>query len=184
MVNALHLQVPDGGWTAAARDAFNARWATMFTSISNPISTRVACYEHRFYNLPATSGPMGDPAFTTEHPTMVGLGSAATEMAPQVAATVTFQTAIRRRWGRIYLGGLVAALSVSGRIDASSVGVIGAAFRTFAAGLISDSLPLVIWHRASWTPEPVTIISMDDVFDVQRRRRYDSAVTRYEGTPL
>jgi hypothetical protein len=41
-----------------------------------------------------------------------------------------------------------------------------------------------VWHRATWTPQDVQEIAVDDVFDVIRRRRYDRFFVREERSLL
>lgn len=180
MVNALHTQVTDGGWTEDDRDAFNSAWDDFFTAEASLFSAQVGPVERRFYNMPATAGPLGDPAFVTLSPSSVGTGDPSTTLPPQCALTVTLQTSIRRRWGRIYLGGFVELALANGRANASIVPTLANNFADFASALIGGGQGLYVWHRQSWTPQEVIQISVDDVWDVQRRRRYDHAVTRTE----
>jgi hypothetical protein len=182
MVNTIHCQVTDGGWTTDDRDAFNGAFATFWAAVNDRFSSQVGPTEHRFYNMPATAGPLGDPAFTTLDPTQVGTASLSATLPPQVAITVTWKTAIRRRWGRIYLGGLTSGAVNNGRIDASTLTELANAIDAFGTALRGSGQGIVVWHRAGWSAEDVTDFTIDDVFDVQRRRRYDHASDRRDGS--
>jgi hypothetical protein len=182
MVNTLHCQVSDGGWTTDDRDTFNSAWTTFVDGFFRSMySSEVHQNEIRYYNLPSTSGPLGDPAFitTTAHN---GTGSASATLPPQCAITVTWKTAVRRRWGRIYLGGLVTGNVDDGRISSDALSSIGSTIDVFGTTLRSNGQGIVVWHRASWTPQDVTDFTIDDVWDVQRRRRYAHAFNRYDGS--
>jgi hypothetical protein len=171
MVNTLHCQVTDGGWTTDDRDAFMSAFGSLWVALRPYISSDVHVSEIRFYNMPTVSGPVGDPAFTHVE-TLPGTGSAAAELPPQVAASVTWITAIRRRWGRIYLPGLVNTVLDHGRFSTTFVGVVATAIDAFGTALRGDGQGLVVWHRSSWTPTDTTEYRVDDVPDVIRRRRF------------
>lgn len=173
-VNTLHCQVTDGGWTTDDRDVFNSAWETFWeTTLRTLVSSEYSPNERRFYNLPATPGPSGDPAFTITGGTAAATGSASAELPPQIAMTITLITAIRRRWGRIYIPGLTTAALDTGRIGASTISTLANDFQAFGESLRGSGQGLVVWHRAGWTPEDVTSIRIDDTWDVQRRRRWD-----------
>lgn len=170
-VNTIHTQVTDGGWTSDDRDTFDAAFTNMHAAVKSGISSDVALAELRYYNLPATPGPSGDPVFTTTLGTP-GTGSAAAELPPQCAISITWVTAIRRRWGRIYLPGLVNGTCINGRVSDAYRGTLATAVHTFGLTLRQGGQGIVTWHRATWTPTDVTAARIDDVFDVIRRRRF------------
>lgn len=180
MVNAVHVNLSTGGWSSAAATLFRDNFVTLFGGIQTFWPGDIGPHEFRFYNLPAAPGNVGDPAFILTASTVGSSGSAAT-LPPQVALTVTFQTAARRHWGRIYLGGMVTTgLLNDGRADPAAVNQIGGAFKTFLDNLNTNGMPIVVFNRKTWLPATIVGLSVDDVFDVQRRRRYDSPVNRYQ----
>lgn len=180
-VNTLHCQVTDGGWTTDDRDTFKSAWDTLYTALRPSISADVGLAEMRMYNVPVASGPLGDPVFVVAGTGGFGTGSAAAELPPQVAMSVTWITAIRRRWGRIYLPGLVNSVLTHGRFASSTLTTIGNAIDAFGTALRGSGQGIVVWHRASWTPQDVTTFRIDDVPDVQRRRRFGHSVNVYNG---
>ena len=174
-VNTLHCQVTDGGWTTDDRDTFNSAWQTWWTAIAAFVSSAVGPVEHRFYNVPATAGPYGAPAFVTTHSSQVGTGSPSAELPPQCAMSITMHTAARRHWGRIYLPGLVNGTVNTGRFLNTVCGTAGAAYETMLQTLRASGQGVVIWDRGAWIPHDTVDGRIDDVVDVQRRRRFDKA---------
>jgi hypothetical protein len=185
MVNAIHFQASAGGLTSSDCDDFISALANPVNGTLNTnVSSEVRVAEIRFYNLPSTAGILGDPAFVRTDPLGHPTGSASATLPPQCAATVTFQVAARRHWGRIYLGGFVTGACSDGRIAAAVVSGLADDFQDFGTALRDAGLGLVVWNRVTWSPADVTQISVDDVWDVQRRRRYDHAFNREERSLL
>lgn len=172
-VNTLHCQVTDGGWTTDDRDTFHTALATLFNDIKGYISANVKLDELRYYNVPAVSGPYGDPAFTETAVGLVGIAAATGELPPQCACSITLHTASRRHWGRIYLPGLATGTISYGRFSTTFVDGLAGSFDTFATTLRSGAQGIVIWDRTNWTPRDVQTGRVDDVVDVIRRRRFD-----------
>lgn len=179
MVNTLHFQCSTGGLVAGDADDFITHLALFVNATLNAsISEDVFIAEARFYDMPAVAGPLGAPAFTRVDPLAHGGAGRAGTMPPQVALTVTLQVAARRHWGRIYVGGLTYVILDDGRANAAILPNLADDFRDFALAQIGSGQGLYVWNRATWAAQEVREISIDDVFDVQRRRRYDRAVTR------
>lgn len=181
-VNTIHTQVSDGGWTTDDRDTFDTAWAVHFNDLKPYISAECGPQELRFYDMPATAGPLGEPAFVVTHPAYFGTAAATSELPPQSAMTYTWKTAIRRRWGRIYIPCLCNTLLGTGRISSTALAAVGASVDTFGTTLRSNGQGIVVWHRAGWNAEDVTEFTIDDVMDVQRRRRNAHAFNRYTGS--
>lgn len=182
MVNTIHFQASDGGLVSGDWDTFTSAFTNFYnaTGVRALFSNEVKLKEIRYYDMPATVGPLGQPAHVSDI-SLVGGGSSASTLPPQCAITVTWKTTNRRRWGRIYLGGLVTSALSDGRIGASVVSLLGAAIDTFGTTLVNGGNELVVWHRAAWEPTFVDSFTVDDVWDVQRRRRYAHALNRASG---
>lgn len=105
------------------------------------------------------------------------VAGAGTAQAYQVAGTVTFKTAIPKHWGRAYLPGLaVGALDSNGRLTSTARSGILTAFTDAAAALKAKDFYLVIPttqvdKAPAFALQSVSAIVVDDVPDVQRRRR-------------
>lgn len=178
MVNTIHCQTSDGGWSEDDRDVVHTQWANlMLGELNAMMSSDVKLDQVRLYNLPATSGPLGDPAFTISFGTP-GSGSPSATLPPQCAVTVTWLTSSRRHWGRIYLGGFVNTLCSNGRVEEGNLSTIADQFQSFGQALRDAGIGIVVWDRTSWTAYDVQELQMDDVWDVQRRRRYSNPLFR------
>lgn len=182
MVNALFAQCSDGGLTSDDVDVFHAAETALHTPLAPLMSSGVALAETRYYNVPATAVPFGDPAFVRTRSSYFFAGSLAATLPPQCAISITFETDVRRRWGRMYLGGLVSACMDNGRVANSVLTTIGNAIDTWGTTLRGSGQGLVVWSRQLWTPLDVQSFRVDDVFDVIRRRRFDHAYNRYTGS--
>jgi hypothetical protein len=181
MVNTLHMQTSAGGFTSDDRDSIDDILTTFWTAFKPYVSGGIRLQEYRFYNLPSTVGPAGDPAFTVTK-NLAGTGSSAEELPNQVAMTVTWQTDIRRRWGRIYLPPVVINAIDTGRFANGFVDIVAAAVDAMGTQLIDNGTGLVVWNRQSWTPTHIIGYRVDDVPDVIRRRRLSQKFHFVDGT--
>lgn len=153
-----------------------ARLDGFWTEIAGGRSNTVTVREHRWYPAvvpPASPGP-------TIHSTASGVVGTSTQplLPPQVATTLTFITAVRRRWGRFYIGGLTTAMNSSaGRLNASDVTSIADAG---AEHFFNSATNWRVQVFGAPTPNslPVTSVRCDDIFDIIRSRRYGTALTR------
>lgn len=101
---------------------------------------------------------------------------------PQVAATVSFVTALRRHWGRFYVPCIARGnIGDNGRLGTAVVdGLADLVSSMYDAVDDDDWYPVVFAAGQIDTSgaHTVTEVRCDDVFDVQRRRRYDVALYR------
>lgn len=185
-INAIHWGKDAGSpITDTDRATFETAFLTFFGACGSGgpsyISNAYSISQFRHYDMPTVAGPLGAPALVN-NPSSGNVGTGTTaELPPQISASITMRTAVRRRWGRIYLPGVHSGRLDHGKIDALTVDVIGGAFHSFVDSLrTSFTFGVVVWHRGSWAPEVVTAVSMDDVWDVQRRRRLQSKTHLYE----
>lgn len=180
-VNTIHFQASTGGLDSGDVDLVDDAWQDMLIAIDALFSSEYNPRERRYYNVPAVAGPYGDP-FDTRIGTLTGgVGAAASELPPQCAVSVTWETAARRHWGRIYLPGFINSLTSYGRITSTNLTVIGDAITAMGTAMRAAGNGIVVWDRGTWTPHDVTTFRIDDVVDVQRRRRFGGAFNRYTG---
>jgi hypothetical protein len=101
----------------------------------------------------------------------------------QVAMSVTFRTAIRKRWGRVYIPGWsTIANTAQGRWNGPYRDAVQTTFEAMPTGLPSG-LTHVVAVAADDPPAsstPVTAYVVDDVPDIIRRRRAEANVV-YSG---
>lgn len=90
----------------------------------------------------------------------------------QVAVSVTFKTALRRHWGRIYVPGCTAVvLDSSARIASAFRTTLGAATDAlFDSASAADFLP-VVYSPKKRKAYSIEAVQIDDIPDVIRRRR-------------
>lgn len=108
----------------------------------------------------------------------------------QAAMSVTFRTATRPHWGRVYLPGVTTDIvgGSFGRFNSGNVSATANAWAEFQDDLASGGFHLVVpvtqqdhlyAHGLNW----ITEIVVDDIPDVIRRRRPKQTLTRHTGVP-
>lgn len=123
----------------------------------------------------------GPPVWAADIAPVAGSG---TTGAYQVAATVTERTAFPGHWGRLYVPGLAGgALDANGRITSTARNAILAAFETAADALRAKDFYVVVpMTQHDKAPAfgllSLTQLSVDDIPDVQRRRRPKQVAAR------
>jgi hypothetical protein len=159
--------------TDQGRDDFTQDVRDWWEQIRQYVSVHVVLQELRFYNVPDQPGAdMGDPVRVT--PLVLQGTSSVGVMPPQCAVSVTWKTAQRKRWGRIYIPGCTLAILTSeGRIQ-------GAVQNTMANAAVQltdrsgTGAALIVFSRVHWTHSDVEQVQVDDVVDIIRRRRFSS----------
>lgn len=164
---------PDGSDFTVVEDRLDDFW----TAIAYLRTTGIRTREHRWYPVDPAPGPP-NPTVRIAPSVIVGTVTS-NALPPQCAITVTFITDVRRRWGRFYIGGLSTPTlgTNTGRVSNDQADGIadaaGAAFFNSAA-----NWKVQVYGGGSPSSLPVRSIRVDDVFDVQRRRRNDLAMHR------
>lgn len=91
----------------------------------------------------------------------------------QISSTISFRTASRKHWGRVYFPGLSTGQNDGnfGRIQAATVDVLATNWRTFAVAAEAKSAKSGVysWKKGSFLA--LSEIRVDNVWDIQRRRR-------------
>lgn len=151
----------------------NSFWASVQAAAMSSEYSRQSYIWHQYKGVAAKPGPAVRTTATS------GAGGATARIADQVAATVSLRTASRKHWGRIYVPGIPSSAFVTGGVLASSaiVDVMALAGRTLVNGLAALTNP-VEWGVASRKFSGFLVASaleVDDIPDVQRRRRTNSA---------
>jgi len=186
IVNLTSGQV-DPTWTQGDYDTVIGHLSTFYSGISAHVSSnyslgQVAAYVKAFrpYDDPKPFVDSGAPDI--EWAGNVA-GSGLPGLPPQNCTTVTEQTPSRANWGRFYLPTLgMAELTSVGRLDSAKAGQIITLANTLFENLANAQFPVVVPTTSSGstkttfvpkrTLQAVTAVSIDDVVDIQRRRRY------------
>lgn len=159
-------------------DAWVTAWQTT-------MSDAFSFVEYRWFNVDADD-PLSDKGYPLHGPpvrvtakSMVGTG-AASRNADQVAASVTFKSASRKHWGRVYLPGPSRSFidTSFGRFTSSYVDTLANSTRTMVNSLAGS--PSGIYELGIWSPRGLawlnlTSVQVDNVPDIIRRRRAKQA---------
>jgi hypothetical protein len=161
----------DDTWTDADFLAVEARLDTFWGAIKSLVPGAVALAEYRWYRL----GPGADPPEPAVRVTPRALiaGTSGTSSLPhQVSPNISLRTAIRKRWGRMYLPPVtVTQVSTSGLIVSAAVDQIAAAANALEVGLAADDFDWIVYSPTRERGYAVSRIVVDNLFDIQRSRR-------------
>jgi hypothetical protein len=105
---------------------------------------------------------------------LVGTGGVPTSRMPdQDSATMTIAGPSRKHWGRVYLPGIAQSKNdvAYGRIVGATCTAIATAGNALATSLDGASFALGTWSKIGLAFLDVYGIHVDDVWDIQRRRR-------------
>lgn len=168
----------DTTWTTADYAAVESATQTFWTAVSSYSSTDFRLVEHRWYMFgPGVTKPNPPSRITTLATPIVGASNVV--MPHQVSSTITLRTALRRHWGRIYIPTCGAALLTGGVYGGGTMTALSSAARTlFTAPGTSQGIAPVVWDRVHHRAYGVTDLEIDNVPDIQRRRRIRTATAK------
>jgi len=194
IVNITQGQI-DNTWTQADLDTVYTNldglvnlWSTNYMDVAHRVY-RSKTYRMMFTDLPTEPiiPPDRDKPYVKsgapleDRPIVGQSGSSAGQQAPQVALTTTNRTAYRLHWGRNYWP-FPAAAHVLGSGHATAALVDAMANNTracFTALGNAELFPVVPVVQINNAPARallgITDVQVDDIFDVQRRRRLKNA---------
>ncbi len=168
----------DDTWTTGDFTAAEAALDTWWTSQKALSPTYYTLAEYRWYRVgPGATPP--EPAVRVATRSVAGtVGSAM--IAPQVAATVTLKTGLRKHWGRVYLPGPgnAAFVGTTGHLTTSYTDNIATYVHTLIGTLASSDFYLVVFNKARGRMYNVESVQADDIADVIRSRRPRSNIYR------
>lgn len=181
--------VVDSSWTTADHTACHNAIYAMLQALQPYMATthtfsRIKAYRMAFNDVADITRPFADSGAPVWNSAITLAGTGTGAQAYQVAGTVTFRTAWPRHWGRIYLPGPpTARLDAYGRFDATyRTSVDNAVTAGMTALRDADFFPVVPVGQLDKLPFHallhVTACVVDDVPDVQRRRRPRQVLAR------
>ena len=162
--------------TAAQINEFDVNLGLAWPSLMSRISTKVKITQLRMYHAEAVA-----PSSPVATKTVLYAGTSTVDpLPPQVAVTVTEKTDIPRRWGRFYVPGFVMdSVDTVGRIDSNTItAVVTFADKLHQPFATSNLLAPQVYSRLYGDARNITSLQVDDLFDVQRRRRFDAPLVR------
>jgi hypothetical protein len=170
---------PDVGVTDLA--GWLSRWTTWWLAIDQTYPPAFRFRELRFYNGYNGDGSPGevDLVQTIDLP---GVGGA-NMLPPQCACSVTeelYEGHLRRHWGRFYLPApIVTQCGSDGRYISAYVNTIADATKALLDASHAAGWTPIVWVSAAGGGQAIVDgIRVDDIVDIQRRRRWDTFVTR------
>lgn len=169
--------------STAIADTIAAAYAAFFTANSSRLATQLTLAELRFYFGYDGDFTVGELDYLKSY-SLTGADTSGM-LPPQCACTVTeileagdVDGHSRRHWGRFYLPGMVQqSLTTDGRFTSTFVNGLANAAEILYDDTTTATLWPIVWvHTGSstWGHAKVTQIRVDDIVDIQRRRRYDS----------
>jgi hypothetical protein len=169
----------------ATKATLGALWVTWWNAIRERFPPIVVFDHLRFYNGYNGDGSPGQVDFT--HAVNIAGLQSGDVLPPQCACSVTeelFEPDLRRHWGRFYLPQMgTVYVDENGRFEAGTVIDIADATRDLYNALRTAGWMPIVWvSAAGGGMAEVDGIRVDDIVDIQRRRRWDTFVTRQTRT--
>ena len=158
--------------------SFVIEFTNWFTNVDAYISTDILISEIRFYEMStATPGEPGPAVFV--QPLALAGSSLEKRCPPQVAMSVSERTAVRARWGRFYIPGLVTTVcAFDGRFDNAIVTEVATHTESLYEAMRDTGREFCSYRRSDGTYQLVKAIVVDNVPDVIRRRRFSTTTFR------
>jgi hypothetical protein len=195
-VNTYDIVVPSGWgqWTE-----FTGPLETLLGQIAAFMPSKIDPTEVRFYR-PYDPLPEGRPLHVS--PLTASWSGTVSACPPQCCMTLTEKTKHRRNWGRVYWPAPTSSqMTASGTISSAVVNsMVAGARQMYNAWIASDIYPVVRTEKKldyngmpGWVSilddmpnedidggflHPILRVQMDDVADIQRRRRHPSPALR------
>ena len=172
---------PDSTWVdadfLAVEDAFDDFW----TATKIYYTTGTSLDQLRWYKDGPAYHPTpseGNPAVRIIERSVAGTGTGV-PCPPQVAVSLTEKTALRRRWGRIYMPAPDAALLTTGGLLGTvyTAGFCDALEDMYEACIAADIVP-VVFSPTVETSYQIESVQVDNLLDVIRSRRWKSPTVR------
>jgi hypothetical protein len=167
---------PDDTWTDADFSQLEGFLSTYVGSLAPLMHTSTHFDQIRWYRVgPGITPP--NPAVRIIEVDI--LGTAASALPPQIAATVTLKVVPRRQWGRMYLPLTgQTALSSSGRFASAQVTAVANATDALFGQAQSVDMRPVVFSKVRGKAYEVEHLQVDDVPDVMRSRRFNEATLK------
>lgn len=205
--------LPSSDWQGpdfnALQDLYSAWWTRLLPWFnSHLIYTAI-----KFYREGPNIVPPQPPAYYNDSYLIAGGAINTGMMPPQAAVTVTERAGTKKGWGRFYMpapamaNGVMLSSSPYGRVSADYAQALLASTDTLYTAAKGVLLPHVVYRpylpagRKNAKGEVIMVggepiaerpanaqtveeLAVDDVWDVIRKRRYESPKTRYLGGPI
>lgn len=168
---------PDDSWDDADFSTVEALIGTWWTAERPQASQLLKFREIRWYR----HGPDIPPPNPVERITAVGtLGTSSLDMLPPQACTnITFRTGSRRNWGRAAIPWPTEGRNdPNGFLNTTSVDSMATNAAALYSSAVAADFPLVVVSLTDLATFNVEEVEVDNVWDVQRRRRWKTSTYR------
>lgn len=170
--------VVDNTWIDTDFTALEGFLDSWWTTVKAKCSPNIILDQYRWFKfgpaLPLSAKgneEPGPPVRVTER-NVAGTNVTAGMLPWQVALSVTFKTAVRKRWGRIYVAGATMdQIDGYGRINASTMTSLANATDTLFASATANDYAPVVYSPTRRSAYGIEAVQVDDVPDVIRSRR-------------
>lgn len=159
-----------------------ASFDILYSTMKTLMTTQYSLAEYRWFEHRASHGAYDDGSEVVGPPvrivTKTGAGTSGSARLPdQDASTITFRTASRKHWGRIYWPGLTTNNldATTARWSTTFVDSLASSFRTFQTALTGNAQTICVWSYRKKAVLDLSELRVDDVVDIQRRRRVKQA---------
>lgn len=170
-----HLESFADFWSGTSAAVIEGFFATWLPVVKVYWDTWLTFKEWRWYRLDGSGHTTGSP-FRVTAVGVPGTGTGGTGiLPPQAAMTVTEIASSRRRWGRFYLPVTKVTLTSSARFSSSIIDAVADATEILyeSAWDSVTSGHFVTRPRLDGSFEDIHEIQIDDIVDIQRRRRWE-----------
>lgn len=194
--------VPQSDWVQADFDLVSAQLAQFWLLLREYYPPTVDIDRIKFYKAGPDISPPQPPVYDADGGANPGTG-AALMLPPQVALTVTEKAGEKKHWGRIYLpapSAIATVLGTTGRVHATFQNAVADAYDSKMELIKAGNLLPVVYRPplpvrqtaeekrngvlpgslpardgSAWSIDSITV---DNVWDVIRSRRYDRPTSR------
>lgn len=181
--------VPDHTWTTTDFTTCESAFDTWFNAYKAFMPDWLTLTEYRWYvksfNPLTTSKPFAPHGPPIRITSRALTGTQSSYEAPQVAFTLTEKTPWSKHWGRVYMpyAGGAANVIAGGRANATNCTTAATQYETLNQTLAAADFQMVVPSvQIDKTPArqllTITSVQVDDVLDVQRRRRARNPAVR------
>jgi hypothetical protein len=171
----------DNTWVDEDFEAVEDAWSEFYDDITAMLNDEVRVVEARWYKFGPQINPTAEdpqPAVRV-HEVNDAMSGAGAPLPPQVAISVTERTPVRKRWGRFYLPYPDSTvISGAGTVGGSTCTALADAIELAYEACITAEIIPVVWSPTVKRAYAVTMLQVDNIFDVIRSRRYTTPTVR------
>lgn len=170
---------PDDTWDTTDFTTLEGELETFWNSQSSLLSTKYLLSQINWFRV-GPGAPKPNPAeraFTLPSP-LPGT-TAGHVLPPQAACSITLRNGVRKSWGRTYLPVPDAILSTTGTLPPATVDSVVTAAGALLSSAAAGGFVMGTFSARLSAFLAAEHVEVDDVVDIQRRRRWKSAVYKH-----